>query len=163
MGSTSAPKKPEVDVSNVPDNLKPTARLLLGFSERPKLKEDEVKLLVLLLEKHYQTRINREIERQAERFKKEGRNMHSLQVFLLYEILKDQRSRPLDEPEAPQSDPVTDPQTQAIYERVVPKPRKSNRKATKRAPKAERRNKTYPHQCPNLWSLTYLWRMLRKL
>ena len=145
-------KKPEMDVSNVPDNLKPTARLLLGLSERTKLKEDEVKLLVLLLEKHFPARIQGEIERQAERFKKEGRNMHSLQVFLLYEILKNQRSRPLDEPEAvppeaaevPQAEPITDPQTQAIYERVVPNPRRSNKRTAKRAPKTERKEQSTP-------------------
>ena len=146
ISKAKSSKKPEMDVSNVPDNLKPTARLLLGFSERTRLKEDEVKLLVLLLEKHYQTRINREIEHQAERFKKEGRNMHSLQVFLLYEILKNQRSRPLDEPEteAQQAEPITDPQTEAIYERLVAKPSRATRELRDAHLKLSTRDKNIP-------------------
>ena len=143
--STLDTKKPEVDLSNVPDNLKPTARLLLGFSERTKLEEDEVKLLVLLLENHYQTRINREIEHQAERFKKMGRNVKCLTVFYIHSILQNQRSRPLPEDEIPTVETpagaLTDPRTEAIVRAVTQPARKkrarSNKKAAVRTPNTD--------------------------
>ena len=121
-------KKPEVDLSNVPDRLRTTARTLLSLSGRTKLKEDEVKLLVLLLENHYTARINSEIEYRAERFKKMGRNKKSLTAFYIYEILKTQRNIVDDEPATAEPQAVTTPQTEAIYKRVVSPHRKSNKK-----------------------------------
>ncbi len=152
--STPAPKKPEnapkeLDLSNVPDILRTTAILLLTLSERTKLKDDEVKLLLKLLKKHYPKRIDREIEHQAQYFKEEGKNPHSLQMFLIYEVLKTQRSRPLPEDEisaapvevAAELPPDTDSRTAAIYEAVNPSAKKkrtrSNRKATTRTHRSD--------------------------
>ena len=73
--------------------------------------------------------------------------MHSLQVFLLYAILKNQRSRPLDEPETvppeavetQQAELITSPRDAAIYEKVVTKSSRNNKRAARRSPKAERK------------------------
>ena len=155
ISKAKSSKKPETapkayDLSGLPENLHPTAIFYLSQTGRTELTEKDKQILCELLEKHFPARIQGEILYRLKQFREElGRTPRQMTLNYIYSILKNQRSRPLDEPEAvsqetaeaPQGEPITNPQTEAIYERRVSKPRKSNKRATRRAPKTECKNK----------------------
>lgn len=133
------------DLSGLPEILHPTAIFYLDQTGRTELTEKDKQILCELLENHYPARIQGEILYRLKLFMEElGRTPRQLTLSYIYAILKNQRSRPLDEPETEAPQAVTDPQTEAIYERVVSKPRKSNKKVAKHTPKAERKEQSIP-------------------
>ncbi len=85
-----APNPLEQDMTGIPTKLIPTVRLLLTLSWRTKLEDYEIRCLLELAKKHTLTRINVEIEKQAENFRKRGRNMKSLKANYIYKILMGQ-------------------------------------------------------------------------
>ena len=149
-------EKPETapegyDLSGLPEILHPTAIFYLSQTERKELTEKDKQILRELLENHYPARIQGEILYRLKMFKELGRTKKQLTLNYIYAILKNQRSIVDEEPEVPaepQAEPapqaVTDPKTEAIYERVVSTRRQSNKKAAKRTPKVERKEQSIP-------------------
>lgn len=77
----------ELNLDGVPDILRPTAIMILKLSGRTQLKADELRLLKELGEKHTPNRIDREIDKRAEYFRANGRNMKSLTMYYIHKIL----------------------------------------------------------------------------
>lgn len=141
----TAPKA--YDLSGLPEILHPTAIFYLSQTGRTELTEKDKQILCELLEKHFPARIQGEILHRLELFATLGRTPRQMTLSYIYAILKNQRSRPLDEPEAaeaPEAEPITNPRDAAIYERVVSKPHRSNKRAARRTPKAERKEQSTP-------------------
>ena len=89
----SKPVDKAVNLSEVPSIMKSTAEYLLFKTGRASLTESELSSLRTLSATHYPSRVQKEIDRACERFKRKGHDLQNLSFNYIAGALKNQKSR----------------------------------------------------------------------